>query len=163
MADEEPAKGSVTNLVTNRTFEFQFNPEQIGAKIGAVYEDLAILGLSHKPQQYKVTENAEIPIDLMMDRLTSSGANFDAARRFYMSLVFPAASTTVIQSGPPNVLFVWPNLYSLVCKVREWGEKHTRFARDGRSTLMVIHLVLHRVQDIRLIGSQVEEGGLEEG
>ncbi len=73
MADDEPRKMSITNLRNGKTMEAQFNPTEIGAKVAAAYEDLAILGLSHRPQQFKYVDNIEIEPELFFDRLTNSG------------------------------------------------------------------------------------------
>lgn len=165
--DEEPAKMSLTNLVTGRTLEAQFNPTKIKAKLAAEYERLAILGFSSQPLQFKNTTNLEIDgVDLLFDRLTSQGGggggdNYDSARRYLLSLPLPRAGDSVIRGGPPDVLFVWPNIYVVVCRVMEVSEGHERMARDGRSTLMVHSVKLHSFTQFRLLGEDVEESGFE--
>lgn len=154
---------SLTNLRTTRSLEAQFNPTEIGAKLDAAYTDLAILGLSHKPQQYGSTSNVEIPIELFFDRMESRGGGdgFDVARRYLLSLLYPSKGDTVSSGGTDDVLFVWPRLYSLACRVRSWEEKHHRFARDGGSTLMTVKLVLHQISAFRILAEDIEESGLE--
>lgn len=163
--DEEPAKMSLTNLVTGRVQEAQFNPPEVKVKLAAEYERLKILGHTSQPLQFTGNTNLEIDgIDLLFDRLTSQGGGgdeYDRARRFLMSLTLPRASDSLLRGAPPDVLFVWPNLYVVVCRVLEVTDGHRRMARDGRSTLAVVNVKLHSISQFRLLGEDVEESGFE--
>lgn len=157
---------SLTNLRTARTVEAQFNPPDMGAKATVGYELLSILGFSHQPMQFKQTANVESEVDLLFDRLTKiggagGGANYDSTRRFLQSLTLPSRGDSVLGGGPPDVLFVWPKLYSFTCRVMDWQERHLRIARDGRSTLMTVRLRLNQFSTLRILSEDVEEYGLE--
>jgi len=165
--DIEPSKMTLTNVRTGRTLEVQFNPPEIEAKLSSTYNMLKVLGLSHEPQQFQQLTNLEVPLELFFDRLTAiggggGGPNYMSALNFLRSLQVPNRADSVLGGGAPDVLFVWPRLYRFVCRVHDLTERHQRFARDGRSTMMVVRMVLRRFRSIRYLGDEVERDGFEE-
>lgn len=164
----EPAKMTLTNMRSGRTLEVQFNPETIRASLEAAYNDLKVLGQSYEPQQYQNTSNRKVPITLLYDRLTSAGggggggSKYMPALNFLRSLVYPYAADSVQGGGTPPILFVWPNLYTFECRVREYEEEHKRFAFDGRSTLAEISFELHSFSMVRRTTEEVEFEGWQD-
>ena len=155
---------TLTKLRTGRTLEAQFNPPELEASMGAVYQELEVLGWSGKPIQFKHSSNLEMEVSLMFDRLTSGGGGGGGAQHesninFLWSLPLPMRGDSVSSGGPSDVLFVWPKLYSVVCRVTKVSRKDTRFAFDGRSTLATVNLTLTRFSEIRILSEDVERDG----
>ncbi len=158
--DGPVANMSLTNLRTGDALEAQLQPEELEAAIAVGYNELAILGYSHKPLQFMQTENLEIPVELRFYRLWKS---FDLKRatRFLMALAHPMRSDSVEGGGTPDVLLVWPNFLSVRCRVREVRLKATRFERTGEPIFAVFRLKLHRVSDTRILSEDIGLTGLE--
>jgi hypothetical protein len=164
VSDSEPLKITFTNLRTGRTMEVQFNPPEVESMLAANYEALKILGYSHQPLQYSHTSNLEVDFELHFDGLTSDGgggggANLERSINFLHSLTLSMRADSVSAGGPPDVLFVWPNLYSFRCKLMSIKRKDSRFRRDMSSTLADVTLKLARISDVRTLSDDIEQNG----
>lgn len=151
-----------TDLVTLETWTAQFRPEQLTAKLDPVYSELEILGGSATVDQFRHTKSLSIEIELYFDCLAQKGwtaATLDDAERFLSSLAYPVRGDTPGQGKPPNVLFVWPKVYSVVARVgpATWTKK--RSASTGPFTLATAKLELRQVLSIRRTSDDVRARG----
>lgn len=175
---QRPPRASITDLETGDACEFQFNPEEVNEKLTANFAELDVLGLSHKPLQYSNTSNLELDLDLIFSAISTStsyavgspdgsevtGSGVEVllrARAFLHSLVLPVRGETnnVVGSGPPKVLFSWPNLYSLVCRVKSVDVKFTRFNLALQPIVAEVKLVLAESRIARLLSEDVRRYG----
>jgi hypothetical protein len=148
---------SLTNMRTDDELEAQFQPEELEVTHGAIFSELAILGLGHKPLQYTGSENLEFDVQLRFYK----PASHDIVRthRFIHSLTRPQRGDTVAGGGAPEVLFYWPTLYTVVSKVRGFKEKTTQFARSGAPLLMIYELKIHSISDVQVLSEDVRRTG----
>lgn len=170
--DSTPDRMTLTNVQTGDAMTAQFNPDEVKEKLVVNYKDLEILGLSHRPKQYQNTSNLALSYELGFDGLSTrgieiSGVSFsktfqsqvtaiNQARAFLMSLCYaPKGAQTVVGGGPPQVLFTWPNLYSLVCVITGLDFTHKRFARKLPSVLFTVCVTIEEIRTVRLFSEDL--------
>jgi hypothetical protein len=153
------------NLDTGETLEVQYNPTELKEAFEPVYNRLAIVGMSHELLQYANTKNFLVEFMLKFDAVTRyRGGTYplDDARKFIMALGYSrrsSANALLSNGAPSSVVFMWPNLYSLTCKLTSFAGEHTTFAQDGRSLRYTVHLKLEEVRDMRLWSEDVAVQG----
>lgn len=159
--NERPPRGVLRNVETGRALEFQYNPESIKEKLEAVYVDLAVLGLPHEPDMYDHTKSLAIgPLELNFDAMGIEGTTVHEKRLFLHSLMYPRrGADDVTGGGPPRVLFIWPNLYSIVCRVRSLEIEFLRFFNDMRPALFKATITLVESRLVRLASEDVLNNG----
>lgn len=177
---ERPTRMTLANLETGDAITAQFNPDELKEEIAVHYEKLDVLGLSHKPLQYKNTDNHALSYELGFDGLTtrdvevsSGGGGFGAAgafgnsaeaiahaRRFLMHLCYPRkGAQDVSGGGPPRVFMYWPNLLSLTCRITKLSFGHKRFSLALRPVFFSATLTIEEARDVRLFSEDVLESG----
>lgn len=167
-----PPRMSLANLNDGVVLTAQYNPTEIEEELGVNYNDLDVLGMSHKPQQYKNTNNHRVQFTLRFDALTirdaqgslgipTQGANINNARRYLLSLCYaPRGAQDILGGAPPNVLFFWPNLFSLRAKIRRVRIRHFHFASSNAATgRFDADIELHEMRDLRLVSEDVFANG----
>lgn len=159
MADGEGPKMSLTNLRTEEELEAQFQPEELEVTHGATFNELAILGYSHKPLQYTGSENLEIAVLLRFHRRWR-GHQLGKTHRFIHSLTHPQRADSVDGAGTPDVLFFWPGFYSVVSKVRSFKEKTKSFAFNGEPLYIEYEIKMHRISSVRILSEDVRAYGM---
>jgi hypothetical protein len=82
-----------------------------------------------------------------------------AARNVLLSLVYPEAASTIVQAAPPKVLFVWPNIFSMVCRVMSVDIRHERFTQDGATRQFRATVVFEESREERLVHNDVLSDG----
>lgn len=173
-ATRRPLRMELTNVETGDSITAQFNPDQVEEELGTAYNDLAIQGHSHKPKQFEQSDNLSLSFDLGFDALStraiatnSSLAVNDGpayARRFLQHLVVPRrAGVPVVGGGPPRVLFYWPEMWSITCKVTKLKFVHKRFSIFGKSTIFSCKVSLDEARTTRLWSEDVLVGGTIRG
>lgn len=169
-----PDRLHIVNLDTSGSICAQFNPEEVKEQLEVAYARLAILGMSHQPMQYQYTGNLKLSFDLGFDELSARGIDLggelatkvvegsigggrpELARRFIHSLCYSSKQTQDIQSGdPPDVLVVWPELYSVECKLTKLAGSMKRFRKKGMPTHFVLSLEFEEISDIRKYSDEV--------
>ena len=84
----------------------------------------------------------------------------DDWRRFLLSLCYPSgAAGSIVDGGPPRVLFVWPELFSMTVVVSGLKIRHTRFARTGGTTRYFATLTVEEIRDVRITSEDVRRQG----
>lgn len=136
----KPPSMTLVNMVTTNSLEVQFNPEQLTEQLGANYAKLTVPGLSHQRKHFVYTEEPAYTFDLWNHALDSGQNGLKSLqsiredRRFLMSLVHPWRTDDMTRGGAPRVLFIWPHLISLPCKVTKLSFKYTMFNTSGAPT-----------------------------
>jgi hypothetical protein len=82
-----------------------------------------------------------------------------AARNVLLSLVYPETADTIIQAAPPKVLFVWPNMFSMVTRVMSVDIRHERFTQDGATRQFKATVVFEESRLTRLVHNDVLQNG----
>lgn len=78
-----------------------------------------------------------------------------AARNVLLSLVYPEAASSIVQASPPRVLFVWPNMFSMVTRVMSVDIRHERFTQDGATRQFRATVVFEESRYTRLVHNDV--------
>lgn len=171
-----PLRMTLTNVNTGESMTAQYNPEEIREKLVVNYNDLEIMGLSHKPKQYKNTSNLSIQFELGFDALSTSRSvgfddaqNSDAgnfvqpvlrARPWLMSLCYsPKGAQDVVGGGPPDVIFSWPNMFSIVSRITELSFTHKRFDSKMQNVLFTCAISIDEARTVRLYSEDVLDKG----
>ncbi len=164
-----PARVTITNVESANAISAQYNPDEIGEKLGVAWNALEMQGLSHQPKQYKYTKNLELDFELGFDALSTApidvlpiakSDNTDYARRFLHSLCYPRRGAGSVAAGqPPRVLFTWPTLFSLTCGIDSLDFKHKRFTWTMKDVLWTVRVTVSEWRVTRLYSEDVLEHG----
>ena len=154
-ASVDPSTG-----VSANTLVAQFNPSELSESLAVNWNKLAVLGLSHMPQQYQNTDNHGFSFEMMLHAMDASGRRLNdlmAARQFLLSLCYPSksAKATIASGAPARVLFFWPRLASLTCVVKKLGIKHTMFNTQGYPVITQVKIDIEEIRDARLYADEV--------
>jgi hypothetical protein len=162
----------LANLNNGDVLSPQYNPTEIEEEVRVNYTDLDLLGMSHKPQQYKNTDNHRFQFSLRFDGLAIRqahgspgipvhGANLNNARRYLLSLCYaPRGAQDILGGQPPRVLFFWPQLISLQAKLRRLRFRHSHFASStGGTGRFDVDVEIHEIRDVRLVSEDVFANG----
>jgi hypothetical protein len=151
-----PPRVTIANVDTGRTVDAQFNPDEVKEKLGVNYNALEIMGLSHKPMQYKNTSNLQLTFELGFNALATDGDRVFDTRKFLHSLCYAKRGAgDVIGGGPPKVLFSWPNLYSLTCVITNLDFTHKRFNQAMRNVVFTCAVTIEEARTTRLTSEDV--------
>ncbi len=155
----KPERMSFSNLANATTLEAQFNPEELNEDLKAVWGEIPIAGLSHKPQNYEGTDNHVFSFKLQFAVQDSDGnklADITFARRYLQSLFYARRGAQDIVGGaPPRFLFVWPNFISLSCVIHSMKMRHFHLGRDGQPYHFDADVVIKEIRDVRLFSEDV--------
>ena len=168
IVQRKPERMSFSNLVDATTLEAQFNPEELNETLQANWAELAVTGLSLKPQQYEGTENHGFAFRLRFAGIDSDGnkvADIHFARRYLMSLFYARrGAQDIIGGSAPRFLFLWPNFISLTCVIHSLRMRHFHFGRDGLPLHFDADVTIKEIRDVRLFGEDVlSDGTLRSG
>lgn len=160
------------NLNNGDVMAPQFNPKEIEEELRVNYNDLDLLGMSHKPSQYKNTDNHRFKFQLRFDALSIresqgslgipiNGVNINNARRYLLSLCYsPRGAQDILGGAPPRILFFWPQLVSLEATIRSLKFKHTHFSsQTGGTGQFDCDVELHEIRDVRMTSEDVFANG----
>lgn len=164
--DIKPAPVTLVNLVTTESLEVQFNPEQLEEAFGANFAKLVVPGLSHQRKHFVHTEEPVYTFDLFNHCLGSGQTGpaamqtIRAARRFLMALAHPwRGAESIERGGSPRVLFIWPQLISLPCKLTKCVFRYTMFSATSAPTLWNAKVTLEVDRDEFVSMEDILNGG----
>lgn len=161
--DTPPAKVTVANLVTSKSVEVQYNPDQIKEALETSLTRLAIMGHSHQPLQYQSTNNVKLSFSLGFDTKGDGGTSAMDTLNFLRSLVYvPRGAQDIIGGSIPDVLFTWPNLYTFRCKMTKITTTFTRFDRTLKPSAWVSEIEVEQVSDVRVTMEDVLTNGFRQ-
>jgi hypothetical protein len=157
---------SIANVRTTESVEAQYNPERLRETVSAQMGALEILGHSHPVLQYRVTSQFTIEgVDWRFDaRSSKNGYTREAvldARKFFHSLQYAPQGQDVVSGGVDELIFVWPNLYSLRCYLRHEGTDLLSFAPDGSPERFVVRTSVLMIAARRITSEDVRRDGME--
>lgn len=137
--DFDPAKMSITNLVSGAEVIAQFNPEEFQESVQPIWARLAAQGLSHEVHHYAHTSPYVVQMDLYFRAFSKEELlELHRARRHLLSWAHPRRiASELVGGGPPRLLLVWPGMLSIECFLTEARITHQRFNQHLRSTSMV--------------------------
>lgn len=160
--DLTPDKVLLLNMVTEDSIAVQYNPEQLKEQIGVSYADLTVPGNSHKRSHFINTENVNYTFDLQYRAIGKGPAEYariQRARLFLKALAHPWKSNAITRGGAPRVLFVWPELVSLTCKIKSLEFTYTNFRLTGGPIAFTVAVVLEEVRDVFVSMDDILEQG----
>lgn len=154
-----------TNLETGMSLQSMFLPSELEEALEVFYERASIPGHSHQPLQYKGTGNQAYPITLYWRvRGEDDVAVLDEARKFLMSLCYPTdAADSVVTGAPARVLFVWPGMVAMKCRITALSFSHFQFAQVGPSTAYTVRVTIEEIPERRMLAEDIRLFGPQRG
>ncbi len=164
---------SLTDLNSFEKVIVQFNPQTLDESVQVRYTRNKIRGLPHEPLDYENTGNWIVETEFYVDKGKRSGpipiiSSFqtpetDEFRKFLMSLCYPpkgGRGPGLADSGPPVVLFNWPNTLVFQGVVRDLSFSHVRFDwKDSATTAYRAIVTWEEVRNARLTSEGVRRSG----
>lgn len=157
-----PEAMTIVNLNTQEELKAQFNPEEVQENIGATYAKQAVPGLSHTVKQFVHTNDTAIAFTLMWSSHGGPAAHAYAnyARRFLQAAHFPRrVAGSIARGGPPRLLFVWPQMYSLTSVMMTCQFNYKAFNFKGAPIIFSAQVALEEIRDGFLSSEDVMEAG----
>lgn len=107
---------AIINEQTGEEWECQINPTRVQERIRVRYKEEHGIMKAPGDLVYENTSNREIPLRLEVDQDLFPKFDIQDFYRFMKSLCYPVRLGELI-GEPPDVLLVWPHLFSLQVKV----------------------------------------------
>lgn len=160
-ATAPPERMHLVDLRTGEDREVFFNPDQLQEQLSVNWARLTVPGLSHQVLHYVNTNNHSLDIDLYLAAHSLLERQLmDDWRRFLLSLCYSSGGAGgVADGGPPRVLLVWPQMFSMVVVLGSLKIRHTRFAQSGASTRYFATISVEEIRDMRLTSEDVRAQG----
>lgn len=173
-ANLTPPRVRFINIRSGAGITAQFNPTQFQETVTANYSRSPVLGLSHEILQFVNTANHKFTMELFFndgitpeireDRLGDVGIDelvtIDAAKRFFESLLYPAAERGLVSSGaPPRVLVVWPGTLYMTTVLTSLTITNARFNYQGSVVVSTMALQFEEIRDVRITSEEVQSFG----
>ena len=156
----DPPKMQIANVELGTSIEAQFNPTELDENLEALYNRLQVIGQSHQPMQYLGTGNHQFSFELAFRAIDNQGHSLldqvMARRNYILSLMY---ATRTGNGSPPRVLFVWPGLAALTCKVTTFKGKHTFFNKKAYPVYGAYQIGVEEIRDVRLYSEDVLKTG----
>ena len=166
---ENPTRGFLVDLNSAAEFEFPMNPDKLQEVISVNWKRQGVLGLSHPVLQFAGTGSHSLPgVEFFVDRYRMAreqgspvtAIEFFAFKRFLQSLTVPPRGAESIAGGaPPQVLFIWPEIVSLVCIVENVAITHQRFAHDGSGLAYRARITFSEIRESRVTSEEIFNDG----
>lgn len=155
---------SFTALNTGETYYFPYVPETFAEEVNVRWSKQDILGMSHQNDQYSYTENHMFQSlnFFFVGKTVKEVDLIHEGRRFLLSLCYPAGGAgTVRQGGPSRILFVWPQVVTMTCKLETLKIIHEKFNVSGRTVQFRADIKVSEIRDQRLTSQDVREQGTQ--
>jgi hypothetical protein len=166
MSEGAPPRALFENMADGSSLELPINPSIVNERLESEDEDIGSIGLSHQIVQYKSTKNLVLTMDIFIsdDAILRRGGDSKYTlmqmRAWLMSLQYPVSDRDLGRIGKPRVLFVWPNVWRLMGRVRSVRNTHQQFDNaTGRTTRMTCALTFVAESDTRILMSDVQSNG----
>lgn len=168
-ANARPPRCTLVNESSGESMDCLFNPEQLSEKVGVNWNRLAVPGLSHQVLQYQSTGNRQFGgVEFYLDHLFAAAQpnapDVLAFRDFLRALTVPSrGATSVAQSAPPRVLFIWPGFVTVEAVLTDVEFRFTRFALDGHPLMYTATCSFEEILDLRVTSEDLRAGGPHAG
>lgn len=108
------AKGTLSNIETGETIEFQFNPNEIKISLGADWKSSASPAASFERMQFANRKNDVLSFKLQMDGRSRGAPTITDRLAYIASLTAPPdADLDIRTAAPPRVLVRFPGFLSM--------------------------------------------------
>lgn len=160
----DPTRMHLVDLSTGEDIEAQFNPEDLDLLLEVDYARPTVPGQSHQQMQYVATKNLVTKFTLYCLAQSERDRDLvDSFSSFLMALCYAPAGSTIFEGSPGRVMFIWPRVATLTCRVTTVHFKHSHFAKDGGSLRYTAELTLEEARDSRLTAEDARTYGLRRG
>ena len=152
------------NLETGEDMQAQYAPTELKESYGASYERLKVPGLSHTIMQFINGENASVDAEFDFNQLVNPAVTVADQRKFMLSLLVPRRGASSVATGsPPRVLFFWPGLFSMTCRITKIEITHSWFDPDGSPAVYRMKPAFEEARVTRLYSEDVRASGTVRG
>ena len=187
--EQKPVRMSIVDMSRprNEGLTAQFNPTELQEAIQVQWSKLRIPGQSHELLQFSHTGNLRYSFTLRFsafaqdtraatqrgsrnlglppppapDQVTQKTLeDMQRARRFLLSLAYPQrGGNNIPSSGPPRLLFVWPQLVSLTCVLNALTFTYQRFNHQLAPVEFTVQITIEEIRDVKIFSEQVFDIG----
>lgn len=160
-----PPRCVLVNVTTGEPMECLFNPAQLTEKVQVNYTRLAVPGMSHQTLQFQSTGNRQIGgVEFYLDRFFAEEQPTDPDimdfRAFVFSLTVPPGGTEgVVDTAPPRVLVLWPDVLVVEAVVTEVELAYQQLAVDGAVLVYTATVSFEQILDVRVTSEQLRREG----
>jgi hypothetical protein len=153
----------LTNVYSGESMECLFNPIQLSEKVQVNWNRLQIPGLSHQVLQFQSTGNRQLSgVEFYLDRffaVEQPGApDILQFRSFIRALTVPPRRTEgVIQTAPPRVLIIWPQVITVETVVTDVEFQYRQLAVDGTVLVYTATVSFEEILDVRITSQALRE------
>jgi len=149
-------KATLTNTVTGRRVQVQFNPEEYTLNRESSFAQLAVPGLSAPVVQFLHGNAQTIELELLVDTTEASPAGGPGAdvRR----LVADITTLMDIDPGlhaPPPVIFAWGQL-TFTCVLTRAHQRYVLFRPDGTPVRARLTVTLSEYRNVELEAKEIK-------
>lgn len=145
----------------SRELVAMFNPTTLEESVAASYARLSPPGLPHRILQYTGTDNLSITMRIWMH--ADSAETLDqvaGGRAFLHSLAYPREVDPRFPApAPPGVLFLWPGVFALTCRLISLSGEMQSFTESGRLIRYEATITLEEDRDSRLSADDLHFNG----
>lgn len=163
MGDFGGPRVQIGNLRSGDIFNAQFTPEQLERQVDVTYTRVAPLGNTHEVLQYQFRPNEKLKFTLYFDARSTEQGDQRSAEKYLDALTLPSREGQDIdRGGPPDALFLWPDLVTICCRVTQLKYTYLRFSPfTGERIHFKVDVSLEEARDTKLYAEDVMENGLQ--
>lgn len=162
MKDGHPVKASITNLVTNKTITFMFNPTEYSFSKQVNWSTARERGANVPKLEFEGGQPAQLTLRLFFD----TGETGDDVREKYTNALWELAMVSrqktdpaTNKGRPPECSFQWGKVWSFKAVVTNLTQNFTMFLEDGTPTRATMDLTLKQVEDLDRFPAQNPTSG----
>lgn len=153
---------TIGDLRSGEVYEMPLVPVSFTEELVVNFAKHRPVGLPHSRSQYTGTDDFSLRglLFTFTGHTPEEVRLLHEGRKFLMSLCYPSRSAQDVRTaGPPRVLFVWPQMVSLTCRLERLQSRHVLFNSDGLSTRWDTTIDLTEIRDVRLSSEDVRRRG----
>lgn len=153
-------KATITNTVTGKVTQVQFNPEEYTVIREVTYAQSNIPGVSGPLLQFVHGNMATLDMELMLDTLEAhrSGGSGNAAQSDVRTLVNEITALMSIESSthaPPVLLFTWGSL-TFTCVLVKASQKYQMFLPTGIPVRARMNVTFNEFRNLELEAKEIK-------
>lgn len=153
-------KATLTNTVTGKVVEVQFNPDEYTVNREVTYAQSNIPGVSGPLLQFVHGNMATLDMELVLDTLEAhrGARSVNAAQSDVRTLVNEITGLMAIQSSthaPPVVLFTWGSL-TFTCVLVKASQKYQMFLPTGIPVRARMSVTFHEFRNLELEAKEIK-------
>ncbi len=148
--DGHPVKASITNLITNKTVKFEFNPTEYSFTKAVSWASAKEKGANTPKLEFEGGQPVQLTLRLFFD---TSDSGKDVRSEYTndlweLAMVSSAKKDPKTKKGrPPECRFQWGKVWSFKAVVTNITQNFTMFLEDGTPTRCTIDLTLKQAED----------------